>query len=97
MAGSAQIITRQSPVTVLSGVGPARAAAYEKLGIRTLGDLILHYPRAYENRGDICLLADAKQDTKSALLLTVATAPKCIRLRTNSIQIYREYPHHVCS
>ena len=35
-------ITRQSPVTMLPGVGKVRAAAYERLGVRTLGDLIQH-------------------------------------------------------
>ena len=40
-------ITRSSPVTVLAGVGKARAAAYERLGILTLGDLLEHFPRAY--------------------------------------------------
>lgn len=83
MAGSAPIITRSSPVTVLSGVGPARAAAYEKLGIRTLGDLIIHYPRAYENRGDIRLLSESYTEGKSAVILTVATEPKSVRLRSH--------------
>ena len=78
----AAIITEQSPVTVLSGVGPTRAAAYEKLGIRTLKDLIAHYPRAYENRGDIRLLSEAYVDGKSAVILTVATEPKVLRLRS---------------
>ncbi|MBR2020078.1 MAG: ATP-dependent DNA helicase RecG [Clostridia bacterium] len=76
-------ICESSPVTVLAGVGKARAASYEKLGIRTLGDLIRHYPRAYENRGDIRLLADALPDGKSALILTVASEPKCVRLRSH--------------
>jgi ATP-dependent DNA helicase RecG len=80
MAG---IVTRLSPVTVLPGVGKVRAQAYEKLGIVTLGDLLEHYPRAYENRGDIRLLADAREDGKSAVVLTVGTEPKTVRLRSH--------------
>ncbi|MBQ7347861.1 MAG: ATP-dependent DNA helicase RecG [Clostridia bacterium] len=76
-------INEYSPVTVLAGVGKARAASYAKLGIETLGDLIRHYPRAYENRGDVCLLADARIDGKSAVILTVATEPKSVRLRSH--------------
>ena len=79
----ANCITRESPVTVLPGVGKVRAACYERLGIRTLGELLAHYPRAYENRGDLRLLANAREDGKSALLLTVATEPRIVRLRSH--------------
>lgn len=77
------MITRESPITVLSGVGKVRAAHYEKLGIRTLGDLVSHYPRAYENRGDVRELTNARPDGKSALILTVGTEPKVVRLRSH--------------
>ena len=80
MAGG---ITRESPVTVLPGVGKARAACYGRLGIQTLGDLLAHYPRAYENRGDIRLLTEARSDGKSAVVLTVASEPRCVRLRSH--------------
>ncbi|MBQ3791884.1 MAG: hypothetical protein II797_02145, partial [Clostridia bacterium] len=36
------------PVSSLKGVGPTRAAALEKAGIRTVEDAICHYPRAYQ-------------------------------------------------
>ena len=38
------------PVTILKGVGPARAKQFENLNIRTLEDLICHFPRGYEDR-----------------------------------------------
>lgn len=76
-------ITHLSPVTVLSGVGKVRADAYARLGIHTLGDLLLHYPRAYENRGDVCLLSQARTDGKSAVILTVGTEPRAVRLRSH--------------
>ncbi len=77
------MVTRHSPVTVLPGVGKVRAASYEKLGIQTLGDLITHYPRAYENRGEIREIANARTDGKTALILTVGTEPKVIRFRSH--------------
>ena len=77
------MVTRNSPVTVLPGVGKVKASAYAKLGIVTLGDLILHYPRAYENRAEIRELADARHDGKSALILTVGSDPKVVRLRSH--------------
>ncbi len=77
------IISPESPVTVLSGVGKTRAAAYARLGVLTLGDLLRHYPRAYENRGDLRLLTDARPDGKTAVLLTVASEAKSVRLRSH--------------
>ncbi len=76
-------ITHESPITCLAGVGATKAQHYARLGIFTLGDLILHYPRAYENRGDVRLLSDARIDGKTAVLLTVASEPRCVRLRSH--------------
>ena len=39
-----------SPVTALSGVGPKRAETLGKLGIKTVEDLLRHYPFRYEDR-----------------------------------------------
>jgi len=38
-----------TPIRQLKGVGEKRAALYEKLDIRTAGQLLRHYPRAYED------------------------------------------------
>lgn len=71
-----------SSVKVLSGVGETRAAAYAKAGVVTLRDLLYHIPRAYENRGDVRPLSEARRDGgKSAVVLTVATEPRGARLR----------------
>ena len=39
----------QAPLVTLRGVGQARAALLEKLGLRTLEDLLFCYPRRYED------------------------------------------------
>ena len=70
-----------TPVGKLYGVGPAKIAAYEKLGIRTMGDLLYHFPRAYENRGDVHLLENAPDDARCAVILTIGTEPKSTRIR----------------
>ena len=36
-------------VQFLKGVGPARAELLAKLGIRTVGDLLFHFPRSYDD------------------------------------------------
>jgi ATP-dependent DNA helicase RecG len=40
-------------VQFLKGVGPARAELLERLGIRTVGDLLFHFPRSFEDLSDI--------------------------------------------
>ncbi len=82
----------QQPVTSLYGVGRAREAAYTRLGVRTVGDLLEHYPRSYENRGDVKPLASAPVDGKCAVELTVATQPKISMIRRGmSLVKFRAY------
>lgn len=66
-------ITQATPVSELSGVGKTRCASLERLGIRTVGDLVYHFPRAHEPRGRILPLSHFQSDLPSAYLLTVAT------------------------
>lgn len=74
-------ITLQSPISALNGIGATRAAAFERLGVTKIRDLISFYPRSYENRGSIKLLSEAEEGEKQAFMLTVATMPKKVMLR----------------
>ena len=40
-------------IRYIKGVGEARAKAFEKLGVFTLGDLIAYYPRRWEDRSQL--------------------------------------------
>ncbi|MCS7011848.1 MAG: ATP-dependent DNA helicase RecG [Anaerolineales bacterium] len=42
-------IALNASLTVLSGVGPKNAAMLARLGLRTLGDMLYHFPRRYED------------------------------------------------
>ena len=68
-------------VKVLSGIGPARVKAYAKLGINTVSDLIYHFPRSYENRGDIKLLSECVSGNKAAFEMVIGTVPKKTMIR----------------
>ncbi len=70
-------ITFDSPVAALSGVaeGGAREKQLYKLGLFTVGELLTHYPRTYENRGDIRPIASEPDGEPHAYVLTVVTAP----------------------
>ena len=50
MASAASTPLLNAPVTDLPGVGPGTAGKFERLGIETLGDLILHLPYRYQDR-----------------------------------------------
>ena len=65
----------------LYGVGEKRREAYAKLGIHTVGELLEHYPRGYENRGDVILLSESDGTGKTSHILTVATEPKSVKVK----------------
>ncbi len=82
------MITLDSSVSELKGVGPAKAKALEKAGIATVRDLAHHYPRAYQNRGDVKTVSAAAAISRAedvpppcSLVLTVATEPKTANIR----------------
>ena len=77
-----------SSVSELRGVGAARAAAFAKVGVATVGDLLRYYPRAYQNRGEVSIVADVcslcrmtESATPCSLILTVSSEPKVSMIR----------------
>lgn len=52
----------ERPVTALPGVGTARAKQYERLHIRTIEDLLTHYPRGYIDFTAPVLISEAVRD-----------------------------------
>lgn len=49
-----------SDVQFLKGVGPVRSRALNRLGIRTAGDLLRHYPRRWLDRSSVTSIGAAK-------------------------------------
>ena len=74
------MISLSDGMAELPGVGRTRAAALEKLGIFTARDLLYHFPRGYQNRGDILPLLGCPDGTVGAFILTVATPPTSARI-----------------
>ncbi len=54
-------------VSVLKGVGPKKQAALEKLGIRTIADLVNFFPRDYEDRRQARSIGELEEE-KPALV-----------------------------
>lgn len=61
----------RAPVHSLKGVGAARAKALERLGIRTVGELLLHLPRDYWDRRHPVPIAEAHLTERSVIRGTV--------------------------
>ena len=73
--------TQDTSVGALSGVGKTRETQLAKLGITTLRDLIYHFPRSYENRGNIKLLGAYDTENYCSYVLTVANAVSSVMVK----------------
>ncbi len=76
---------RSKSVTLLKGVGPKKAQSLEKLGIRTLEDLVRTYPRSYEDRRSpkaVSSLTDGEKALVRARVLLVTKGRGFGRNRT---------------
>ena len=69
------------PVSGLKGVGAARAKQLENLNIRTLGDLICHFPRGYEDRTKLVPIAGLQVDVPACFRAVVMTTPRTAHIR----------------
>lgn len=70
-----------SPVTTLRGVKSVRAAQLEKLGIRTLYDLISYFPRTYEDRTALREIARLELGVPACIEAMVVSSPKTAHIR----------------
>jgi ATP-dependent DNA helicase RecG len=59
------------PVTELAGVGPKKAEGLSELGIETVLDLLMHYPRRYIDRTNEALIRDMVVGEEAMVLATV--------------------------
>lgn len=85
-------ITLDTPIRYIKGVGEARHAAFNRLGIETVGDLLRFYPRSYEERGKIIPILSALDGELGAFEVTVrdTSAPKHFK---NNLNMFRSTVH----
>ena len=69
------------PITLLKGVGPARAKQFAQLGIYTLQDLICHFPRGYEDRTQLVTIDRLQADTPACFRAMVMNTPRTAHIR----------------
>ena len=69
------------PITILKGVGPARANQFVNLNIFTLRDLICHFPRGYEDRTHLVPIEKLEVDVPACFKALVMSTPRTSHVR----------------
>jgi len=69
------------PVTILKGVGPTKAKQFAALNIFTLGDLICHFPRGYEDRTRLVNIEKLEPDVPACFKAMVMNTPRTSHIR----------------
>ena len=73
--------TLNTDIRYIKGVGEARAKAFEKLGVFTLGDLIAYYPRRWEDRSQLYPIRDLPEGEYACCKAMIAQPPTTARIR----------------
>ena len=63
-----------APVQYVKGIGPQRAEALAKAGVRTAEDLLLHLPMRYEDRRSFARVADLRPGMRVSVSGEIAVA-----------------------
>ncbi|MBQ3504711.1 MAG: ATP-dependent DNA helicase RecG [Oscillospiraceae bacterium] len=69
------------PVTILKGIGPTKAKLFANLNIYTLGDLICHFPRGYEDRTRLVPIEKLETDVPACFKAMVMNTPRTSHIR----------------
>ncbi len=75
------------PVSALSGIGNARAKLFARLGIYNVADLLLYFPRDYEDRTKIVPIFEANDSETVCIKATVFSAVSERRIN-KSLSLY---------
>lgn len=74
-------VTFDTSVRYLNGVGEKRAETLANMGIYTIRDLLYHFPRAYQHRGNVRYVSEAEDGETVSLVMTVASQPHTAMLK----------------
>ena len=73
------------PITSLRGIGAARAKAFAKLGVKTVGDLLYLLPRSFQDFSKERLAAELSHGELAAVRVRIISEPKLARFRGHSV------------
>ena len=69
------------PISILKGIGPAKAKQFANLNIFTLRDLICHFPRGYEDRTKLIPIEKLEPDVPACFRAMVMNTPRTAHIR----------------
>lgn len=69
-----------APVSALPGIGAKRAALFEKLGVRTVAELLQFFPREYEDRTRLVPICELEVGVPACFLASVVSVPQTHRI-----------------
>lgn len=67
-------ISKETPVQYIKGVGPARARLLERIGVRTLADILFCFPRRYEDRKNLRKICDLEYGSDATVMCEVESS-----------------------
>lgn len=70
-------------VQYIKGVGPKKAKLLNKIGIRTIEDLLYYFPRSYEDRREVKKISTLQNGEKANLKVVICGTPKVHKPRRN--------------
>ncbi len=76
-------------IEALKGVGEKVGEKFRKLGINTIGDILSHYPKEYEDRRQIIPLAECELEVSQNVLVTVCSKPQVMKKGSKVIVNFR--------
>lgn len=68
-----------SPIREIKGIGPKTEQLFHTIGVYTVGDILLYFPRDYERYPKICSVGELVPDRKNAVYVQAAKAPSVNR------------------
>ncbi len=81
------MLTLDSKIQYLKGVGEARAKVFAKQSIYTVGELLRNYPRAYEDWHFVTPIRDAQLNENVCLRAIVAETPTVVKVSGGRILV----------
>jgi ATP-dependent DNA helicase RecG len=56
------------PIQYVKGIGPQRAELFQKIGIRTLADLLFFFPRKYQDYSNLCRIDGLAEEQPASVI-----------------------------